>query len=113
MAQRQIEQVQDPVAVAIKRVLEAERTAEVKLANCRRQAEALVAAAREQAAAITQRVDARISKLHTAYFNKVSSEVARLSDVKISTGAAIDGAIDDAKLVEAAQRLAAKLTRGT
>jgi len=113
MAQRQIETDRDPVIVAIERVLEAERTAEVTLRNCRRQAEALVAAARERAAAITRRVDIRISILHTAYFNKISTEVAKLADARKSTGEAIDGTIDGVKLAEAAQRLAARLTRGT
>jgi vacuolar-type H+-ATPase subunit H len=111
MAQRQIDQGQDPVVAAIERVLEAERTAEVTLRNCQQQAEGLVAAARERAAAITRRADTRISRLHTAYFNKVSAEVAKLADAPI--GEAVGGTIDDAKLIAAVQRLAAKLTRAT
>jgi vacuolar-type H+-ATPase subunit H len=113
MAQRQTGQDRDPMALAIERVLEAERAAEATLASCRQQAEALVAAARERAAAITRRVDTRISRLHAAYLNRISTEVASLADAQISSGAAIDGTIDDAKLIEAAQRLAANLTRGT
>jgi vacuolar-type H+-ATPase subunit H len=111
MAQRQIEQ--DPMAAAIERVLEAERSAEVTLQNCRLKAEAMVSDAREQAAAIARRADNRISQFHTAYFSKISTEVAKLADAPISTGEVVGGAIDDARLVEAAQRLAAKLTGGT
>ncbi len=113
MVPQQTEQRRDPVVVAIERVLEAERSAEGKLRDCRRQAEALAAIARERAAAITRRADIRISKLHTAYFNKVTADLAMLSDRPISAPEATDVTIDDARLAEAAERLAAKLTGDT
>lgn len=113
MARRQIEHELDPVSAAIERVLAAERSAEVTLRTYRQQADALLAAARERAAAITRQADVRISKLHTAYFNKVSTEVAKLTDAPASAGEAIAGSMEDARLVGAAQRVAAKLTGGT
>jgi len=101
----------DPVVVAIERVLEAERAAETRLQDCRQQADALVTAARERAAAIIRRADARITNLHTAYLNKVSTEIAQLSDPPASGGEV--GVRDDAELAAAVQRLAAKLTGAT
>lgn len=100
----------DPAALAIERVLHAERAADVQLSECRQQAETLVAAAREHAAAIGRRVDARISRLHTAYLEKIDSAAAELATPPPSgtgTGAS------DSELAKAAHRLATKLTGDT
>lgn len=99
----------DPVVLAIERVLQAERAGEDRLRDCRAQAEALVASAREQAAAVTRRADARISRLHAAYLNKISAEIANLPTPQ----AAVSETVDDADLAGAARRLAAKLTGGS
>lgn len=106
MAQHQTEQHRDPMVLAIERVLEAERSAEAGLRDCRHRKEVLISAAREQAATISRRADARISRLHTAYLNKISTEVARLSAPAL-TGNTVGA--DDAELAGAARRLAARL----
>jgi hypothetical protein len=104
------EQQRDPAALAIERVLKAERAADAKLSECRQQAEILVAAAREQAAAIARRADARISRLHTAYLEKIDSAVANLA---IPPPSSMGTGASDSELAEAAHRLAAKLTGDT
>lgn len=104
------EQLRDPAAVAIERVLQAERAADARLSECRQQAEALIAAAREQAAAIARRVDTRISRLHTAYLEKVDCAAAKLATPPPgNTGLSAS----DSDLAEAARRLAAKLSGDT
>lgn len=100
----------DPVVVAMERVLEAERAAETKLQTCRQQADALVTAARERAAAIGRRADLRITKLHTAYLEKVREDIATLSSPAAGEAQLVEGAINDADLISAGRRLAAKLT---
>ena len=106
------EQQRDPATVAIERVLQAERAAEAKLSECQQQAETLVAAAREQAAALAKRVDARISKLHAAYLQKVDRNIAeRPSQLSASTG--VGPITADSELARAAHRLAAKLAGDT
>jgi hypothetical protein len=107
---QQSEQQRDPAAFAIERVLHAERAADAKLLECRQQAEALLAAAREQAAAIARRVDARISRLHTAYLEKIDSAAAALAT---PPPAATGTGASDSELAKAAHRLAAKLTGDT
>ena len=99
----------DPVVLAIERVLQAERAGEARLRECRIQAETLIAGAREQAAAVTRRSDARISKLHAAYLSKISAEIANLPTPQAATC----DIVDDADLMRAARRLAAKLTGGS
>lgn len=97
---------EDPVVLAIERVLRAESDGEARLRKCRAQAQALIAAAREQAAAITKRTDARLSKLHAAHSIKVSAEIANLPPAR----ATARETIDDAALARIIRRLAAKLT---
>ena len=104
------EQQRDPAALAIERVLQAERAADAMLAECRQQTETLVAAAREQAAAIARRVDTRISQLHSAYLKKVDNAVAELT---ISPPAGTGTGASDSELAKAAHRLAAKLAGDT
>lgn len=96
----------DPAVVAIERVLEAERAAEARLLDCRQQAETLVGAARERAAGIARHVDARISKLHTAYLQKIDRNIAALPNQLSAVAVA---STDDPELAKAAHRLAAKL----
>jgi vacuolar-type H+-ATPase subunit H len=100
----------EPVVVAMERVLQAERRLETMLQSCRQQANAVVAAARERAAAIGRRTDARIGRLHTAYFAKVRSDIASLANPVEAESEVLEGFVDDAELSCAARRLAAKLT---
>jgi hypothetical protein len=107
---QQSEQQRDPAALAIERVLQAERAADAKLSECRQQAETLVAAAREQAAAIARRVDTRISQLHSAYLKKIDNAVAELA---IPPPAGTGTGASDSELAKTAHRLAAKLAGDT
>lgn len=100
----------DPVVAAIETVLAAERAAEASLADCRRQAQASVAAAREQADAIGRRADARISRVHTAYLQKIDTHAATLRQSADPPADNADGGEQASHYAEAARRLAAKLT---
>ena len=79
MAQQLSDPPGDPVVAAIERVLGAERDGEAGLREDRQQAESLAAAARAQAAAIARRADACISKLHTAYLQKIQHDIEKLA----------------------------------
>jgi vacuolar-type H+-ATPase subunit H len=107
---QQSELQRDPAALAIERLLQAERAADAKLSECRQQAEAVVAAAREHAAAIARRVDTRISQLHSAYLKKIDNAVAELA---IPAPAGTGTGASDSELAKAAYRLAAKLAGDT
>jgi hypothetical protein len=98
----------DPAVKAIERVLQAERASEQKLEDCKAQAQAILAAARERAAAITRRADARLSRIHTAFLQKLQAELVSLQAP--STGADAGGCHDGAALQAAAARVAAQLT---
>ncbi len=110
MAEQRSEQHFDPVVVAMERVLEAERAAETMLQSRRKEAEALIAAARERAATITRRADARVTRLHTAYRDKIDADIASLPQPPAAASELVSGFTADADLVSAAQRLAANLT---
>jgi hypothetical protein len=99
----------DSVVASIERVLEAERAAEEKLAECRRQAHTAVASARESADAIRRRTDARISKLHVAYMQRIQAQVV---DLLHPENAAADNPGERRRdsLSAAAERLAVRLT---
>lgn len=109
MLQEQSKHAPDPVVAAMEKVLEAEREAERKLAECREKADAIIAAARERGAEIAHRANARLSKIHAAYMEKIESEIGRLRRTAVAADAAAprhDGSL----LIGAVQRLAAKMT---
>lgn len=100
----------DPVVAAIEKVLAAERAAEATLADCRLEAQATIAAARERAEVIGRRTDARISRVHTAYLQKVEGRTATLRRPSLPADDAADERERHSLYAEAARRLAAKLT---
>lgn len=110
MAWHRSEQQSDPTVAAMERVLKAERAAEAKLRDCRQQAAAIVAAARERAGGIARRADARISKLHMAYMQKIGRDIALLASQSAVPGDGARDSVEAAVLAQAARRLAAKLT---
>jgi vacuolar-type H+-ATPase subunit H len=111
MLQEQSKHAPDPVVAAMERVLEAEREAERKLAECRQKADAIIAAARERGAEITQRANARLSKTHAAYIEKIGSEIGRLRQGAVTADAAA-ARHDGSFLIGAVRRLAANMTSG-
>jgi molecular chaperone GrpE (heat shock protein) len=68
--------------------------------------------ARAEAAAVARRADQRISKLHTAYLQKIERDILKLAAAHDADGTGVDEAYDAASLAEAARRVAAKLTGG-
>jgi hypothetical protein len=109
MAQQLSDPPSDPVVAAIEHVLGVERDGEARLREDRHHAEDVAAAARAKAAAIARRVDARISKLHTAYLQKIQRDIDKLASTR-TPAAAADDPYDLAALTDAARRVAAKLT---
>ncbi len=109
MAGQQGQQQSDPVVAAIERVLKVERDGVRQLRHSQEHAQHLLAQARAQAAAIARRADACISQLHNSYLQKVQRNIERLAQSKLSSEHA-DNAYDRATLVQAARRVAAKLT---
>lgn len=112
MARQQKHDRSDPTAAAIERVLKVERDAAEQLRHSRELAEQRLSQARDQAAAIAKRADTRISALHTAYLQKVQRDVASLVRSDLSSGEQPERSYDRERLVEAARRIAAKLTGG-
>jgi len=113
MRRRQEHEQSDPVVVAIEHVLKVEREGAERLQQSQEHAGQLLTQARDQAVAIERRADARISRLHNLYLQKVQREIDVLAESTASVGG--NGGDDDrqAALVRAAQRVAAKLTGGT
>jgi vacuolar-type H+-ATPase subunit H len=103
----------DPVVAAIERVLGAERDGEARLRDDRQQAEALLAAARAEAAAIARRADARISKLHAAYLQKIQQDIEKLAGPHTAATERADSPYEQDALSDAARRIATKLTSET
>src|ERR1035438_5171295 len=99
----------DPVIAAIERVLGAERDGEARLRDDRQQAEGLLAAARAEAAAIARRAEARISKLHAAYFRKIQQDIEKPAGPYTVATELAHNPYDLAALSDAARRIAAKL----
>jgi vacuolar-type H+-ATPase subunit H len=106
MASHQPKPDLDPAIGAIESVLQAERAAAQRLEDCRRRAESLLASTRGQAQEIMRRADARISRVHTSYLQKLQDEIADLTPVQ----ATANRHVSEATLRAAAARLAAKLT---
>jgi vacuolar-type H+-ATPase subunit H len=111
MARQLEEQHSDPAVAAIERVLKVERDGAEKLQRGQKHAKQLVSEARDHAAAIGRRADARISKLHNAYLQKVQRDIEQLAQSNPTSGEH-SGTYDQAALTEAARRVAAKLTGG-
>lgn len=99
----------DAVMAAMARVLAAERDGLAQLRDSEARARTLIVEARARAAAIAARADARISRLHTAYLEKVEAEIAQLRTRHAASDEA-GQAPDHDRLLAAARRLAAKLT---
>lgn len=105
------QQQSDPVVAAIERVLKAERDGVEQLHRSQDQAQHLLGEARAHAAAIGRRADACITKLHTAYLQKIVRDIQTIAGPE-PTSKHIDRAYDRAALEAAARRVAAKLTGG-
>jgi len=112
MARQQKKDHSDPTAAAIERVLKVERDAAEQLQHSRELAQQLLSQARDQAAALAKRADTRISALHTAYLQKVQRDIDSLVRSNLPSGEQPDRSYDRERLVEAARRIAAKLTSG-
>lgn len=100
----------DDTIAAIERVLKAEREGVEALRRSEEQAQQLLAAARAQAAIIARRADRCISRLHTAYLQKVDREVEALNTTRPAKNDG-DPAYSGKALQRAVQRIAARLTR--
>ena len=112
MVRQTDEQHSDPVVAAIERVLRTERDGVEALRRSEEEARDLLAQARAQAAAIARRADHCIAKLHTGYFGKIQRDIQALTNAHVAGADHDDGGYDRAALVEAARRVAAKLTGG-
>jgi hypothetical protein len=102
----------DPVVAAIERVLKTEREGIEMLRRSTDDAQRLLTETRARAAALARRADACISKLHTAYLQKIERDISALKQAHAANGTQAEAAYDAAALTTAAQRLAAKLTEG-
>lgn len=112
MARQRDQQQDDPVVAAIERVLKAERDGMRQLRHSQEEAQRLLSDARARAAAIALRVDGCISKLHTAYLQKIQRDIQAMAGADAPQGAATGHGYDRAALEAAARRVAAKLTGG-
>jgi vacuolar-type H+-ATPase subunit H len=112
MGRRRDQQQSDPVFTAIERVLRAERDGVQQLRHSEDEAQRLLTEARAGAAAIARRVDGCISKLHTAYLQKIQRDIESLASADPAQGAVAAPGYDRASLEAVARRVAAKLTGG-
>jgi vacuolar-type H+-ATPase subunit H len=111
MVGQQGQQQNDPAAAAIEHVLKVESDGVQQLQRSQEHAQQLLAQARAQAAAVGRRADVCISQLHNSYLQKVQRNIERLvQSTTLSEHA--DDAYDRMTLVQAARRVAAKLTGG-
>lgn len=99
----------DDTVAAIERVLRAERDGVEALRQAEDRAQKAVADARAQAASIARRGDTCISRLHTAYLQKIEREVAALNAARPAQKDG-DPAYERDALQAAAERIAARLT---
>ena len=113
MRWQQAQEEGDPVVAAIERVLAVERDGAERLRQSQEQARELLTQAREQATAIDRRADARISRLHNLYLRKVQRDIEALAATNASSAENAGNGDRPAALVDAARRVAAKLTGGT
>ncbi len=99
----------DDTVAAIERVLKAEREGVETLRQSEDHAQHMLAGARAQAAAIARRADNCISRLHTAYLQRIEHEVEALNAAR-PTQIDSDPAYGREALQAAAERIAARLT---
>ena len=99
----------DDTVAAIERVLRAEREGVAALRRSEDQAQHLLAEARAEAAGVARRADRCISRLHTAYLQKIEREVDALNAARPTTSDG-DPTYTREALQAAAQRIAARLT---
>jgi hypothetical protein len=102
----------DETVAAIERVLKAEREGVEALRRSEEQAQHMLAEARARAARIARRADHCISRLHTAYLQKIEREIQALNAAR-PTQTDGDPAYGRDALKAAAQRIAARLTRAS
>lgn len=100
----------DDTVAAIERVLKAEREGVETLRRSEERAQHMLAEARAQAAAISRRADNCISRLHSAYLQKIDREVEALNAARPAPQDGDDPAYARKALQAAAQRIAARLT---
>ena len=112
MAGQASEQHSDPVVAAIERVLKTEREGVEMLRKSAADAERLLTETRAQAAGLARRADRCISKLHTAYLQKIDQDIVALAQAQAANSPDADKPYDAAVLSAAARRVAAKLTGG-
>ena len=112
MGRQQDQQQPDAVVAAIERVLKVERDGVQQLQQSEDHARRLLSDAWARSAAIARRADDRISRLHTAYLQKIQQDILELAESSASTGEPADHSYDRATLAAAARRVAAKLTGG-
>jgi hypothetical protein len=110
MASQTDEPHSDPVVAAIERVLKTEREGVEALRKSAADAERLLTETRAQAAALARRADRCISKLHTAYLQKIDRDIQKLGASQAENGVDPDQPSDTAVLSAATRRVAAKLT---
>ena len=100
----------DPVVAAIERVLKLEREGAEMLRRSADDAQRLLTETRARGAVLARRADACISKLHTAYQQKIERDISALKQAHAARGRQAEAPYDAAELAAAAHRLAAKLT---
>ena len=113
MERQQEKQQSDAMIAAIERVLKIERDGVEQLQLSQERARQLLSQARDQAIAIERRTDARISKLHNSYLQKVQREIERLAQSSLRSGGLGGSGHDQLTLTQAVRRVAAKLTGAT
>jgi hypothetical protein len=102
----------DPVVAAIERVLKIEREGAEMLRRSADDAQRLLTETRARGAALARRADACISKLHSAYQQKIEHDISALKQAHAARGSQAEAPYDVAELAAAAQGLAAMLTGG-
>lgn len=102
----------DPVVAAIERVLKVEREGVEMLRRSTDDAQHLLTETRARAATLARRADVCVAKLHTAYLQKIETDISVLRQAHAASGAQAEAPPDATALAAAAQRLAAKLTGG-
>ena len=108
--QRDTDHPDDPVVAAIERVLKIEREGAEMLRRSADDAQRLLTETRARGAVLARRADACISKLHTAYQQKIERDISALKQAHAARGRQAEAPYDAAELAAAAHRLAAKLT---
>ncbi len=96
--------------VAIERVLKTEHDGVAALASSASEARRLLEESRVLAGDIARRADARISKLHAAYLQKVDQDLQRLADENPAASDNTNNVYQPEALAEAVRRVAIKLT---